>query len=188
MVVATRVNPEAKRAMTRRLFVRAWNSKNLATEVPFSAVRDVLCLHYFGICERIGLTENAKLLEMCRIPRGEIPSRLLRVEPVLSDMSRDRLTRAAHDEIEKQSSSRISQEPVFIGARRSTFTIGDRAFRVGLSRIALEMINWLQGETEDGEEKIIHHFTDEISRIQSKATQTEGIRIRADGLIGEFID
>ena len=64
MLVATRVNPKATRPATRRVYVRAWNSKNKDNQVPIDAIIEIMFMHYFGVCERIGMDANAKLLAL----------------------------------------------------------------------------------------------------------------------------
>jgi hypothetical protein len=51
LLIATRVYPFGKRAKTRRVQVRAWNSTTRDAKVSFNALRDVVVAHYFGVCE-----------------------------------------------------------------------------------------------------------------------------------------
>ncbi|MGO9018978.1 MAG: hypothetical protein ACLQVJ_11580 [Syntrophobacteraceae bacterium] len=187
LIVATRVNPAAKKPWTRLLRVRAWNSNNLAAAIPFEAARDVLSLHYLGVCERIGLVGNAKLLQLNRLHRIGVPLPMLAQFSPFSDTPLDQLKVIADDEMERQKSDRLPQGSIFFAAKRPFFSIGARTLRVGVSEEGLNIIHWLQ---EDGEheERVIHRFNDEISRLRSSVEGKEGIVIRLDGIIGEFID
>jgi hypothetical protein len=55
LVVATRVNPNARRPATRRLQVRAWNSEQASDRIPASAAADIAAAHLYGILRNLGL-------------------------------------------------------------------------------------------------------------------------------------
>jgi hypothetical protein len=63
IVVATRVNPNAKQPSTRCLQVRAWNSNHVETEgLPLEAAAEIASAHLFGLFRNLGLRENARAL------------------------------------------------------------------------------------------------------------------------------
>ena len=65
LVIATRVNPNARRPSTRRRQIRAWNRKEeLSAEhrLPPEAAVDVASAHLFGMFRALRLRENAMTL------------------------------------------------------------------------------------------------------------------------------
>jgi hypothetical protein len=67
LVVATRVNPNAVKASTRRLQIRAWNrNEELGQEhrLPPEAAVDVASAHLFGMFRALRLRENALALAL----------------------------------------------------------------------------------------------------------------------------
>ncbi|MFM0298249.1 hypothetical protein P0D68_34305 [Paraburkholderia sp. RL17-380-BIE-A] len=63
LVVATRVNPNAKRPLTRRLQVRAWNSSISAPTDDFELAKiEVIAASLFGICRNLDLIDNANAI------------------------------------------------------------------------------------------------------------------------------
>jgi len=64
IVVATRVNPNAVKELTRRLQVRAWNSSNDFKSPPLPATwgAEVATAHLFGVFRNLNLIESAKAL------------------------------------------------------------------------------------------------------------------------------
>ena len=63
LVVATRVNPNAKRPMTRRLKIRAWNSEAPVRPPNPGVVLEVARAHYAGILRNIGLLQSELALK-----------------------------------------------------------------------------------------------------------------------------
>lgn len=64
LVVATRCNPNAKRAPTRRFQIRAWNSQEETQGVPEEAVVEVVSAALFGVCNNMGLYDTARALSL----------------------------------------------------------------------------------------------------------------------------
>jgi hypothetical protein len=63
LVVATRVNTNAANASTRRIQVRAWNSRDdAANELPPYAAIEIMAAQLFGIFRNLGLQENARAI------------------------------------------------------------------------------------------------------------------------------
>lgn len=62
LVIATRVNPNAKRPETRRIQVRAWNSTDVATPaaLPGGSAVEIVAAHLFGLFASLGLREAAR--------------------------------------------------------------------------------------------------------------------------------
>lgn len=63
LVVATRVNPNAKKALTRRIQVRAWNSSISASTDEFELAKiELIATSLFGICRNLDLIDNANAI------------------------------------------------------------------------------------------------------------------------------
>jgi hypothetical protein len=64
IVIATRVNPNAKWPRTRRLQIRAWNSQALEPYNSSSedAAAEIAAAHLFGLFRNLGLVANARAL------------------------------------------------------------------------------------------------------------------------------
>lgn len=63
IVAATRVNPNARKATTRCLHVRGWNSADRQPpEPPPQLAVEIAAAHLFGLCLSLGLVENAAAL------------------------------------------------------------------------------------------------------------------------------
>ncbi|WP_420128146.1 hypothetical protein [Longimicrobium sp.] len=63
IVAATRVNPNARKATTRCLHIRGWNSADRQPpEPPPQLAVEIAAAHLFGLCLSLGLVENAAAL------------------------------------------------------------------------------------------------------------------------------
>lgn len=64
LVVATRVNPNAKRKNTRCIQVRAWNSTERTAQsiLPSEFATEIACAHLFGLFRNLRLVDNARAL------------------------------------------------------------------------------------------------------------------------------
>jgi hypothetical protein len=74
LVVATRVNPNAMKASTRRLQIRAWNRRRQPspeTQLPLGAYVDIASAHRFGIFRALRLRENVLALALSVQLRAE---------------------------------------------------------------------------------------------------------------------
>jgi hypothetical protein len=109
MVIATRVNPNAVNAQTRRLQIRAWNRKEeLSAEhrLPPEAAVDIASAHLFGMFRALRFRENALALALAVQKRAEIRRRDAG-GTLLLEQGRERETdvrlqearRHAHDEL-----------------------------------------------------------------------------------------
>ncbi|MBO7750212.1 hypothetical protein [Burkholderia pseudomallei] len=71
IVVATRVNPNAKRKLTRRLQVRAWNSSVPPTPTDSGGAEiEVMAAHLYGLCRNLSLFRNADAIAAASWLRG----------------------------------------------------------------------------------------------------------------------
>jgi hypothetical protein len=78
LVVATRVSPNARKAPTRRLQIRAWNRKEEMSadhRLPQEAAIDVASAHLFGLFRPLRLRENALAMALSVKRRAEIRRR-----------------------------------------------------------------------------------------------------------------
>jgi len=73
LVIATRVNPNAKRDQTRRIQIRAWNSRNESPHIdlPKEATVDIVAAHLFGLFGSLGLREAARAVALSSQRRAE---------------------------------------------------------------------------------------------------------------------
>lgn len=75
-VIATRVNPNASRASTRRIQLRAWNHREqldaVAGTLPPGACADIASAHLFGLFRGLGLRENAIAIALSVQARSEV--------------------------------------------------------------------------------------------------------------------
>jgi hypothetical protein len=72
MVVATRVNPNAKRGWARRLQIRGWNRRDESPpKIPpkYGAV-DIVAAHLFGLFKGLRLTMNARAIALATESRA----------------------------------------------------------------------------------------------------------------------
>jgi hypothetical protein len=189
MLIATRVNPKARKAKTRRVYVRCWNSKKESLGVSIEGFRDILLLHYFGVCERLGMTANAKLLALRSYRNVDMDQKgqmvFLKNDPqeyekgILDD---------AREEIDIHSTNRLHDFPVSIARNRADFQIGHRLVRVGLSQPGMDVVRWLQkGENIAGLEQIVEQLQNGFSDINPNLENAKDIFIRRDGVFAEFI-
>ena len=180
LLVATRVYPFGKRAKTRRVQVRAWNSTTADARVTFDALRDVVVAHYFGVCERVGLLANAQLLALRNYSpkKGEDNAR----KPVLELTERllDRASREIHFE-------QLGNTKVCFGPRKPSFKVGEITIRVGLSEPAMTLVQALQQPQQSGNEQLLRLFESEVAQTIEQLRGEQNIFVRKDGVIGETI-
>mgnify|MGYP000225449773 CR=1 FL=1 len=114
LVVATRCNPNGVRERSRRIQVRAWNSRsNDSTSAADQAtLLEVLSAHYFGLCRNLGLHSNLRSLRLAILLRKKSISKLRDKSAQLRDelaQLRDELAqlqKEADQEIERRNVSR----------------------------------------------------------------------------------
>jgi len=177
LLIATRVYPHGKRTKTRRIQVRAWNSSKLNAVVPFAAFRDVLVAHYFGVCERIGLTANAQLLAL----RNYSPlSKEDRVRKELLELDA-KLSGSASQELRRE---QIGNTSIYFGALESRFKVGETVIRVGLSEPAMELLQALQDPMHRTGQGLSQSFEGDTASIRRLLVSYENIFLRNDGIIG----
>ena len=118
IVVATRVNPNAARERTRRLQVRAWNSKETkaAGKSHREAAVEVTAAHLFGLFTNLRMRENARVMAASVQARATFRSKHRR--PAARDELR-RLRDAADREIESRRGEAVSM-PSLTGRRAPT--------------------------------------------------------------------
>jgi hypothetical protein len=71
LVVATRVNPNARRERTRRIQIRAWNQQTERRAIPEGFALEVAAAHLFGLFMGLQLPENAHAIGMSVQARRE---------------------------------------------------------------------------------------------------------------------
>jgi hypothetical protein len=98
LVIATRVNPNAKRPQTRRIQVRAWNSTDEARPVrlPGRVAVEIVAAHLFGLFGSLGLRETARATALSVQRRVETDHRIV---PALGSVQSEALWHAADREI-----------------------------------------------------------------------------------------
>lgn len=86
VIAATRVNPNAKKAATRCLHVRGWNSAHRQPpEPPPQLAVEIAAAHLFGLCLSLGLVENAAALAAGVEARGRTASEAAERRPRRDD-------------------------------------------------------------------------------------------------------
>ena len=98
LVIATRVNPNAANAPTRRIQLRAWNRKKKTEEMhlPSELAIEIASAHLFGLFEGLGLRENARAVALSVQARAD--RRAGRVQPSTRDDA-ERQSKLADDEL-----------------------------------------------------------------------------------------
>ena len=75
LVIATRINPNAKRPSARCIQLRAWNRKAESNDdlagLPGGALTDIVSAHLFGLFHRLKLRENAIAIALSVQSRNE---------------------------------------------------------------------------------------------------------------------
>jgi hypothetical protein len=199
LVVATKVNTKGKRPHTRRIQVHAWNSKNLETIETEDAFREVLAMHYFGVCEQIGLSANAFLIAS-ELRLTGIRNQLYSLEDDRNNLRRDILLerlRVAEAQVREEQArvadeaeselepSRVDavREAVFINPNVAPYATDAGGVRVGLSASALDTVRWLQGRNDNFNPDSLFHMEGE-ARESSVAEANTGVAYRNDGVVG----
>jgi hypothetical protein len=127
IVAATRVNPNAKRARTRCLQIRGWNSEDPhPVEAPPQLAVEVAAAHLFGLCLNLGLWVNARAIALgvsARRTTRAVHGRLL--DEMLT------ISRRADFELMEETDATLDREAEASG--------GLRIFRSGLGVLEAEI-------------------------------------------------
>ncbi len=197
LLVATRVNPGAEKPKTRKIQVRAWNSRvpeNRSTETAFRAI---LAAHYIGVCERLDLTANAELIALnCLLDAFETNREELSHPRQSAAQIRDAdFLRGRREELfglareEVQTRGTRANLIVYYNPNRAAFIVGDRTMQTGLSQFAMDAIGWLQGRNdadlpEDASQTL---FESGAGDEDDDATAEEpDFDLRGDGVFSEW--
>jgi hypothetical protein len=134
LVVATRVYPNAKKPVTRRLQIRAWNNaRERSPHLPDEAVVEIVTAHLFGLFKTLQMPVNAQALA------SAMQLRAGRVEqPGLFD-SQERRADAAATELDQRAAT-----PGNDGARHVTLRIGGAEVEVHLTSPLVQLVRALQ--------------------------------------------
>jgi hypothetical protein len=193
LLVATRVNPGADKSKTRKIQVRAWNSRTIDNNVTDSAFRAILAAHYIGVCERLDLTANAELIALNSLIDAVNSENLFRFREYEEEIinvdqlrgQREELSDLAREELQARA-SRFNQM-VYYNPNRATFIIGDRTMMTGLSQFAMDIIGWLQGSSGGFD------FSTESNQwfIETRTENDDGqeepdFDLRGDGVFSEW--
>lgn len=157
LVVATRFYPKKNgRQKTRQILVRAWDSYDPKAKVSVAAFQTILIMHYYGVCQRIGLETNAELLALNSLinalnnlaeqDKTLSPQQKKQVDsiPKLNEAYKQ-LTDRAHREVQSIGSQYKNDTDIYINKDRSPFTLGNQTMRIGLDKKGFDTIQWLQG-------------------------------------------
>lgn len=162
VVVASRINPSAKRAKTRRLVVRAWNSRSQVAAPPADAAFELLALHYYGVCSALGLDGTARMIALS----------FRRPEATSAQGSWDK--------------ERVAAAKLLDGERRRSrdwsFRVGERNLRLRLDPVAEEALRVLTAP-DRGREKELETVLERIASSPDRGgTAQEHEFSRADGV------
>lgn len=181
LLIATRIYPAGQRLRTRRIQIRTWNAKVLDAEVTLDVFRDVVIAHYFGVCERSGLTANAQLLALRNYSPQEPDERIGR----RLELVKARLLGTANQELHRE---QIGEASVYFGPPSSTFKVGEMAIRIGLAEPALKLLQSLQQPETGGIERLLHSFENQIGVTAESLRSLENVFVRRDGVIGMSVN
>ena len=193
LLVATRVNPNAKDPKTRKIQVRAWNSRDPDSRSTESAFRAILAAHYIGVCERLDLTGNAELIALnCLLDaletNGEGLSRLPEHAAEIRDFDflrgrREELSGIAREELQIRGTR--TNLLIYYNPTRAPFTVGDNAMQIGLSQFAMDVIGWLQGRANANLPEEANETIPETEEETDSAEEPD-FDLRDDGVISEW--
>jgi len=184
MVVATRIQPRGVRTGTRKLQVRAWNNSTQPTPIPTAAAREILLLHYAGICAKLGMRNTAKLLA-----HAPLRARQQQMERQGSRQSSGRgfgelldMARSERAEIPLRSNT----VPEMISTEGAVFPIGEIRLRIGFSRAAAYMLDALA----HWDVRKIDHLTEKLAHEAEHIGRAEDDRLfyRNDGVVAAVED
>jgi hypothetical protein len=133
MVVATRINPNAKRPSTRRLQIRAWNSSTETYNehtLPASAAAEVASASLFGLFGNLGLLENALAIALSTKFRREVNE---------DDSHADNTRQILTDQIVRAEQEAAARTTTFKGPEPETL-ISSRAVRIESGRISADVL------------------------------------------------
>lgn len=214
LLIVTRVNPNARLENTRQTKVRAWNNINEENQISEESLYPILVLHYYGVCKRIGLDANAKLIEANSFLR-ESTSRISAIRDIIQHSRKSTMHELTMELKTLQEEQNEIAEKIDVlkeqaeleakttetnygqlgignssfvyygGLRRQDFVVGNQIIRVGLSQIGMDVVKWLQGRYPDFNISIFERL-DEILPRQTD-TDNERFSLRNDGVFGEII-
>ena len=177
LLIATRICPDRKITRKRRIQVRAWNSMVPEEQVKFAAFRDVVVTHYFGVCERIGLSANAQLLALRNYSPVQAEDQTQRQLLLLTEGLLGTTPQEARRE-------QVGDMTIYFGPRASTFRVGDTAIRIGLTEPAMKLVSSLQQPQQFMDERMLHRFESEIAEAGRHFIADDNVFVRNDGVIG----
>lgn len=180
LLIATRVYPFGKRTKTRRVQVRAWNSTTPDASVTFDALRDVVVAHYFGVCERVGLSANAQLLALRNYSPKKGDEKVRKRVLELTERLLDRASQEIHRE-------HLGNTEVCFGTSTPRFKVGEIAIRVGLSEPAMNLVQALQQPQKRGNRQLLRLFEREVAQTVEQLRGEQHVFVRKDGVIGEAL-
>lgn len=142
IIVATRVNPSAKRMGTRRLVIRAWNGRADVLALPTAAACDLVVLHYYSLCKALRLEGTASALALS--------------EGFSEDPETQENMRSDH----KEASALLEEEKRF---RLQTFPLGHQRLTIKLGEFGNEALALLTS-LDRGREKEIRDLLSQITK------------------------
>lgn len=172
LLIATRIYPAGKRQRTRRILVRTWNDGVPDAEVTLAVFRDLLIAHYFGVCERCGLTANSQLLALRNFSPTEPDERIRK----RLELVKVRLKGTASQELRRE---QIGATSVYFGPESPTFKVGKMTIRVGLAEPAIKLLHLLQYPEAGVLDNLLHTFGSQIAATAESLSSAEGVFVRA---------
>jgi hypothetical protein len=187
LLVATRVNPKAVRPQNRRVVVRAWNSRESGNEVAQETFRNIVQLHYLGLCVQLRLAENARQLGFIEDAEEEGKRREVLLPGGVDAVQPDILRERSVSEFKVDTILRLGGARVFFPVRTPEFVVGDMRIRVGLTERAVEVMHWLQGTADVDGDKIIVGLAREAGYLHELAGASPDLVVRSDGVVGQVV-
>jgi hypothetical protein len=178
IVVATRIQPNGIRLTTRKVQVRAWNNSDQATTIPTSAARELMLLHYAGVCMKLGMRNTAILLahapgrerQMRQVDQGSLRS---------SDNIGYSADMVGAERIQMPIRSKSVQ--AMVTSEGAVFGIGRKRLRIGFTPTAALMLDALAYY----DDQKVEYLTEDLARDAERMAQSQDERVvyRADGIV-----
>ena len=183
IVAATRIQPAGSKSITRKVLVRAWNHREYVREVDDVMFAHFLAVHYAGVCEKIGLSQFARLMETAgheiakmrfaengnrRIRIAEDIRRLFPLEfELLASVHRERILPNTTQLLDPSTGLIILRS----SQRNVRFNVGDRAFSASLTLEAVDLMMALACVDLDRVSAVATELVERISGMVSHYRQ-----------------
>lgn len=185
LLIATRINPNAIRSLTRQIYVRAWNSYKLQASINFDVILDIISLNYIGVCQRIGLESLATWIIYANNIRKNAVKPEKDIRDNLEISLEDIFENSIHQKVEH-----LDNETIIFSKDRGYFHIGKHTLiRIGLSITTCNLIKELLFiDNVEQFLEIYNKFNKRIIELQSLVGHSSNFSVRLDGTVSLTIN